>query len=201
MMAAVRGPASEFELRRTTSRGRTLAVWVCEGYDLALLETKADLPSSELLVLDRLPPLGTKVTAYGFPLGNEFGVSLTATGGQITRLPASAGTVLQSEDQETKDVRESLWHDATTSGGSSGGPLFNDHGVLIGLHFASLKKEHGIAVPSAAVAQFIRQSKLPSRVKFVRPEALQTAQLGYEPDKVTVYVEVLGTGSTSTHRR
>src|SRR5262245_52740306 len=48
--------------------------WVCETYDLAILEIADAVQFSKIIVADDSPALGTKITAYGFPLGNEFGI-------------------------------------------------------------------------------------------------------------------------------
>ncbi len=181
------------------------AAWVCQNYDLAILETASDLEAVDVLLLESLPALGTKVTAYGFPLGDEFGISLTTTGGQITRHPVN-GTDAVSGDSETQIIKQSLWHDAMTSGGSSGGPLFSEGGVLVGLHFGSLKKEHRIAVPSNVIAEFLRKSEASHKITYIQSNNMQATKAAYEPSKVTVYVEVLSNhddkadpGKTGTH--
>ena len=169
------------------------AVWICENYDLALIETKNALSVQDVLLLDGLPPLGTKVTAYGFPLGSEFGIGLTATGGQITREPAIAAGG-DSPHTDADRIRTSMWHDAKTSHGSSGGPLFTEHGVLVGLHFGSLKEEggHGMAVPPLEIASFLRQTSSEAHVKFVSSRELGQLDSKVLPTDVTVYIEVLG---------
>jgi S1-C subfamily serine protease len=164
-------------------------LWICQSHDLAILETASNLDAGDLLVLNSIPALGTRVTAYGFPLGDEFGIGLTATGGQITRLPVNAPEGANDSDKE--DIKNSLWHDAITSGGSSGGPLFSEHGTLVGLHFASLAAKHGLAIPGAEIADFLRKTATANRVKFIEPSALSSTKSAYEPKQVTVFVEIL----------
>jgi V8-like Glu-specific endopeptidase len=186
-------PRSGFRIRlgpEYKSGPNARVLWVCESHDLAILETASDLQAGELLILNAVPPLGTKLTAYGFPLGDEFGIGLTATGGQITRQP-----VKDQQGGKDSDIKESLWHDAVTSGGSSGGPLFSEQGVLVGLHFASLATKHGLAIPAAIVAEFVRKTGAGQRVKFIEPEGLSAAKATYDPKTVTVFVEVLGDGA------
>jgi len=77
----------------------------------------------------------------------------------------------------------------------TGGPLFSEHGVLVGLHFASLVTKHGLAVPASAIAEFLRKTATGNRVKFIEPGSLLAARAAYEPRKVTVYVEILGGSS------
>ena len=166
--------------------------WVSDQYDLAILEMNADLPVHKLLVLDGLPPLGTKVTAYGFPLGDVFGIGLTATGGQVTRHPAtSAGSGASEDDPELRLIRDSLWHDARTSEGSSGGPLFSEQGVLVGLHFGSIIETHGMAVPSRAVSDFLRAAGAERGVGFVSVAEMANTKADYQPKDTTVFIDVM----------
>jgi hypothetical protein len=164
-----------------------------------LIETSKALESNKVVILDGLPPLGTKVTAYGFPLGSEFGIGLTATGGQITREPAIPGAS-GSRYKDADTIRTSMWHDAETSHGSSGGPLFTEHGVLVGLHFGSLKEEggHGMAVPPNEIASFVMQTNSAAHVKFIQSDELPSADSKEHSTEITVYIEVLG--STGTKR-
>ncbi len=165
------------------------AAWVCENYDLALLETASDLSTEPLSLLDEPPPLGLKVTAFGFPLGDEFGISLTATGGQITRLPVDDDP---SDAVSTSEIKRALWHDAMTAGGSSGGPLFDEHGILVGLHCGSLveAKGQGIAVPPDAIAEFLRHS-LAGSIKFVNEKQRLAARSKAPPKICSVFIHIL----------
>jgi formylglycine-generating enzyme required for sulfatase activity/S1-C subfamily serine protease len=164
------------------------AIWICETYDLALLKTDASL-TSDLKILDGLAPLGTSVTAYGFPLGDAFGIGLTLTGGQVTRHPVDAGG-----PAEDAGVRRSLWHDAVTAGGSSGGPLVSRNGVLVGVHFASLTvaKGQALAVPSSAVAAFLRTVDPTGQRTFVDVGRFASTAAAGDPKSAVVYVEILG---------
>jgi hypothetical protein len=164
--------------------------WLCQDYDLAILEAAEDLKFSELVILDAVAPLGTKITAYGFPLGELFGVGLTANGGQITRHPANDSEPVLPID-EIKDISKSLWHDAQMAEGSSGGPLSTEHGVLVGLQFAGVE-DHGFAVPSDAIARLLRTTATTRNVKLISPSALATARGDYDMKQITVYVEILG---------
>lgn len=193
-------PATGFQIllgpdykKKITAR----AAWVCENYDLAILESSDDLPSSgKLLLLNDLPPLGTKVTASGFPLGDEFGIGLTVSGGQITRHPVEADDATEN-GSETANIKRSLWHDATTAGGSSGGPLFTSRSVLVGLHYGSLvaAKGQGIAVPPAVIASMLKKANADARVKYVDSKGLSKAASEYDQKLITVFINVFGDGS------
>ncbi len=164
------------------------AIWVCESYDLALLKTDSSL-TSDIKVLDGLAPLGTKVTAYGFPLGDQFGIGLTVTGGQVTRHPVAGGG-----DEEDADIRRSMWHDAVTAGGSSGGPLISGNGVLVGVHFASLvaAKGQALAVPGSAVASLLRKVGAVGPDRIVGLGDFESTTATGNPKVAVVYVEILG---------
>jgi hypothetical protein len=169
---------------------------ICENYDLALIETVDDIPFNGIEVLDGIAPLAAHVTAYGFPLGSKYGVGLTTTGGQISRHPVS---VFASDSDDEKQVKSSLWHDAFISHGSSGGPLFSDNDILVGINFASLTNEdkRAFAIPSDVVAGFLRQNNVTSQVKFVN--SLETKHSQSTPQAITVFVESMGSGDLSNH--
>ena len=78
-------------------------------YDLAVLELAEPIAPPRFSILVSLPPLSTKVTACGFPTGSDFGVSLTVTGGQISRHPVS---VAADDREDEAHIKRSLWHDA-----------------------------------------------------------------------------------------
>jgi S1-C subfamily serine protease len=201
-----RGPAAGFQVLigpdyKTKIAAR--AAWVCENYDLAILETSADLPSSiKLLLLDDLPPLGTKVTACGFPLGDEFGISLTISGGQVTRHPVETDDA-KDDSGETADIKRSLWHDATTAGGRSGGPLFPSKSVLVGLQYGSIvrAKGQGIAVPPAVIASALKKVKAGNRVKCTRPSKCGSRDGYFTASIVTPGCQVDLAGKSSSQAR
>lgn len=163
--------------------------YICPQYDLALIELSDDMHSDGMIILDGIPALATKVRAYGFPLGSQFGVALTATGGQISRQPIA--TDLNDRSEEA-DIKRSMWHDAVISSGSSGGPLFSDDGALLGLNYASLRRDskHAFAVPGKAIADFLRGARAQG-VEFV-------TSLGKgvrDAEKSAVYIEILSAGA------
>lgn len=160
-------------------------VAVCDTYDLALLRTKDKLKCQRIAVLDSLPPLSTQVTAFGFPLGSQFGVGLTATGGQVSRHPTAP---FDENESEELSIKSALWHDAILASGNSGGPLFSK-GVLVGLNFAVLTKEgkHALSVPGKIVGSFIKACEATSDVAYVN--SLASEGLDYDPSLATVYIE------------
>ncbi|MGC3970628.1 MAG: S1C family serine protease [Pirellulales bacterium] len=173
-----------------TKRFDACVEWVCESHDLALLRTSSDVKSLGLLVLDGVPPLGTQVNTYAFPLGNEFGIGLTSTGGQITRHP-----VVATPDESNYDIKTSCWHDAVSAGGSSGGPLLTSRNILVGVHWGSLKNDkshgNGFAVPGDVIAGFLRKSDAAKSVQFVDVAGLENSKSTIDPKASSVFIEVL----------
>jgi S1-C subfamily serine protease len=160
-------------------------VSICENYDLALLETSSDMPAAMLTVLDGLPPLSERVIAYGFPLGSRFGVGLTTTGGQVSRHPVAAA---RGDDKEEISVKTALWHDAGLASGNSGGPLFTASNLLVGVNFAYLtSNKQALAVPSNAVAEFLRRSNAAKEVTI--HTAADAKADGVNPQALTVFIE------------
>jgi S1-C subfamily serine protease len=168
---------------KKSNPGKVIAI--CDNYDLALIETSADLPFNGVTVLDDLPPLALRVTAYGFPLGSRFGVGLTTTGGQVSRHPVASTPGQGKEDAE---VRSALWHDAILTSGNSGGPLFATSKVLVGINFAYLNtgSKHALAVPANVVSEFLRRSSAKSEVTFSK--SAEDAGKG-DPQAMTVFIE------------
>lgn len=125
-------------------------VRVSAEQDLALLRIEADESSWTPMALEVSgpPPVGSQVYAIGHPLG---------LGWTVTRGIVSAHRVLEG--------REMIQTDASISPGNSGGPLFNDHGGLVGI---VTSKVHGPGVdnlafarPMSAVLAFLRAAGVP----------------------------------------
>ena len=108
--------------------------------DLALVQTAQPLPGHVFSLATAPPPVGTRVAAIGFPLGQP----ITFTQGGISGLDRSIpinGTT-RSGLIET---------DTPLNPGNSGGPLIDPTGAVVGLVDAQLTQANGIAyaVPAA----------------------------------------------------
>jgi hypothetical protein len=178
---------------------RAKAVYVSRDYDLAVLETESAMDYQKLWLLDDVPPLGTKVTAFGFPLGSQMGIGITLTGGQISRLPVKTdGT----ESQEQKKIRLSMWHDAVIAHGSSGGPLYSEKGVLVGLNWGELTESaHYLAVPGKAVGTFLRDAKLTSSLELIANEALAHVRNHKDSQHNVVFIEICDSAPNGARRK
>ncbi len=124
--------------------------------DLALLRIEADgLVAAELGDSDRLH-VGQLVIAIGNPLGFQS----TVTTGVVSAL----GRSLASRDG--RPIENVIQTDAALNPGSSGGPLVDTHGRVVGINTAIVAAAQGIcfAVPSstasAVAAELIRHGRV-----------------------------------------
>ncbi|WP_181405833.1 S1C family serine protease [Pseudarthrobacter phenanthrenivorans] len=107
--------------------------------DLALVWTENALPASLSLARDD-PAIGTKVTAVGFPLGGP----LTTTEGKVLGY---------GPDPVGWSSLPMLVNDAPIEHGSSGSPLINDGGELVGVVYATDGNQ--FAVPVSVLHQVL----------------------------------------------
>ena len=102
-----------------------------------------------------------------FALGNPFGLERTLTTGIISSLNRS----LQIHEDRT--IKSIIQTDASINPGSSGGPLLDSHGRLIGMNTAIATKTGqsagiGFALPVSHITRIVPQ--LIERGKVIRPE-------------------------------
>lgn len=100
--------------------------------DLALVWTKEALPATIALATAN-PDVGTNVTAVGYPLGGP----LTTTQGQVLGY---------APDPVGWSSVPMLVNDAPIEHGSSGSPLINDAGQLVGVVYASDGDRYAVPV-------------------------------------------------------
>jgi S1-C subfamily serine protease len=100
--------------------------------DLALVWTKEALPASIALATEN-PVIGANVTAVGYP-----------SGGPLT---TTHGTVLSyGPDPIGRSSLPMLVNDAPIEPGSSGSPLLNDAGQLVGVVYAGGREQFAVPV-------------------------------------------------------
>lgn len=104
-------------------------VAIAEASDLALLKIPASGLTSVALGNSLLVQLLDPVVAMGYPLP-QYGRDLSVSEGKITAIRTNV------EGREGKDT---LQHDAVITHGSSGGPLFNMMGEVIGVNFGGVE--------------------------------------------------------------
>lgn len=107
--------------------------------DLALVWTEDALPASLSIASDD-PPVGTRVTAVGYPLGGP----LTTTKGKVLGY---------GPDPLGWSSLPMLINDAPIEHGSSGSPLIDDRGQLVGVAYAGGSTQ--FAVPVGALRQVL----------------------------------------------
>lgn len=88
-------------------------------HDLALV--KADIPGRPLAVAVGPPAKGEDVAALGYPVADKLGTELKATFGKVNALSGIGGD------------RRLIQVDAPVQPGSSGGPLLDMRGVVVGI--------------------------------------------------------------------
>jgi S1-C subfamily serine protease len=139
--------------------------------DLCLLRCD-QLNAPNIPLADRVPPRGTEVVLIGFPGGSWFGLGLKTTRGIVTALPGDVARLGGSS--KWSDSSRSLWYDAASSHGASGGAVCDDRGNVVAIHAlgyqpgndpSNAKYAGGVPAPNARA--FIRTA-LPA---FAHPPA------------------------------
>jgi S1-C subfamily serine protease len=149
---------------------------ISEEYDLALCRLgrmDVNLPIPPLAGEDVRVEVGQSVILLGYPAGIEAllarldeGVArqiITTTAmrvPEVARELAARGLIRPMVTQGHVSARlpSRIVHDAATTTGGSGGPLFNRNGVIIGVNYAVLREfsASNLAVPSTLVRQILR---------------------------------------------
>lgn len=116
-------------------------------HDLALLTADAPVLSPPLRIAALAPAPGAPVVAIGFPFGHAFSVSAGVVSG-----------LDRTYDQQTP--HGFLQHDAALNPGSSGGPLLDVHGEVIGINTAIPNGRRsdvgvGFAIPGNVVSRVL----------------------------------------------
>jgi len=109
--------------------------------DLALVWTKEALPATIQLAQTN-PPEGTEVSVVGYPLGGE----LTTTNGRILRY---------GPDPIGWSSKPMIYSDAPIEPGSSGSPVVDAGGLLVGVAYAGGGGQ-SIFVPVETLAQVLK---------------------------------------------
>ena len=123
-------------------------------YDLALLcfkyEENPKHPLAEIKMGDD-PKVGDFVVSLGAPANQRNAISY----GEVITYKK-----LQASDENTVSnvTFDIIYHNAFIDHGSSGGPLVNATGYLVGLNFAGFESnKHGCAIPLSKIVEFLNQ--------------------------------------------
>jgi S1-C subfamily serine protease len=134
--------------------------------DLAVI--KIDAPPEELFPLPIGDSRALHVGMQVYAIGNPFGLERTLTSGIVSSLNRTLGI------SRHRTIRSIIQIDAAINPGSSGGPLLNTQGELIGINTAIASTTGqssgvGFAIPSALVTRVIPE--LIRHGRFLRPDA------------------------------
>jgi S1-C subfamily serine protease len=115
--------------------------------DLAVL--RADTMDAPAVAITKdVPRLSREIRTLGFPEFFDLGNAVKVSSGIITALPPLRGIA-------TTDWEDFLMHDAVTAPGSSGGPVFDNHGLIVGVHTGSMMQKFKVAVTASTAANFL----------------------------------------------
>jgi S1-C subfamily serine protease len=110
--------------------------------DLAIVETRSTLPAAVTLA-DANPAVGDAVEIVGYPGGG--------------RLTSTSGAVLGYEpDPLNANAGDVVITDAKAEPGSSGSPMYDEGGVVVGVVYAATEDgSHSLAVPVQTLQQIL----------------------------------------------
>lgn len=133
--------------------------------DLAVIKIEA--PEDQLFPVEFGDSKHLKVGMRVFALGNPFGLERTLTTGIISSLDRSL------QIHGNWEIKTIIQIDAAINPGSSGGPLLNAHGRLIGINTAIATTSGqsagvGFAIPVSIISRVVPQ--LLTRGRVIRPE-------------------------------
>ena len=115
--------------------------------DLALLHCKG-LVANPIALSSTTPQLSAEVRVLGYPRGELLGTNIKVSRGIVSALPPLRGI-------PDPKLENSMMHDAATLPGSSGGPVLNQAGLILGVHCAAMG-EFKFAVTSNDAIAFSR---------------------------------------------
>lgn len=113
--------------------------------DLAVLELDEPVDDGGLEWAASGPDVGDPVLALGAPLGFAGSASTGIVSGVNRSLPSATGFAIPA----------SIQTDAPIDPGSSGGPLLNQNGAVVGVVFAGAGENIGFAISAAACKQIV----------------------------------------------
>jgi S1-C subfamily serine protease len=133
--------------------------------DVAVI--KIDVPPDELVPVVLGDSARMRVGMRVFAIGNPFGLERTLTTGIVSSLNRSLRI------RENRTIKSIIQIDAAINPGSSGGPLLDNRGTLVGMNTAIASSTGqnsgvGFAIPSNLIARIV--GELIQHGKVIRPE-------------------------------
>lgn len=126
--------------------------------DLALLkiDTGRTLPAARLADSDRVS-VGEWVLAIGNPYGFDRTVSFGIVSGK--------GRFIPGTDTEVALLNDFIQTDALIDPGSSGGPLINLRGEVIGINSVGIGRGQGFTIPANVVQEVLTRTEIEGRIE------------------------------------
>jgi S1-C subfamily serine protease len=159
-----------------------------DNLDLALLKCE-ELSAPPLPLSPDITPRGTDIMVLGYPSMSALGSSLKATRGSISSIP-------------DPPLNDHYYYDAVTNPGNSGGPVCDDRGNVVAVHYigTATASRYGGGISSPQALNFIRTS-LPN----VQPLALKTEKLDWpkvdavvSPSTVLIWIRMKNAATATT---
>ena len=125
---------------------------ISEDYDLALICFKYTPPKETQTLVEIGVANDPLVNDYVIALGTPGGIKNTSSLGKVISY-----SKIDLEESDDSNVRfDIIVHDANINHGSSGGPLLNINGELVGINYAGYGNgEFGCAIPMSRVNSFL----------------------------------------------
>jgi S1-C subfamily serine protease len=148
---------TKFANTRDWRTAHVVAVASDPTVDLALvqLDDAGNYPVVQSLASSVDIPAGGTIATIGFPLGTDIPMGRSASD-LVAKTTLTVGTVSKTP------TRDLLQIDAFASHGSSGSPVVDGHGHVIGVVFGAPKESGGrivYAVPAERITEFLNERK------------------------------------------
>lgn len=150
-----------------------IVIGIDPALDVALLELDRRVGQHAFELSDEVPRTGSNVAAIGFPLGED----KTLTRGVVSGVDRT----IQYEDGQT--VTQLIQTDVSLNFGSSGGPLLNEFGEVVGIAAGGLPGADGINYAATAA---LARPVIDSWIERGEPVAVVCPTTSVEPDVTVV---------------
>lgn len=155
--------------------------------DLALIKIDAgrDLPAARLADSDKVS-VGEWVLAIGNPYGFDRTVSFGIVSGK--------GRFIPGTDTEVALLNDFIQTDALIDPGSSGGPLINLRGEVIGINSVGIGRGQGFTIPANVVQEVLTRTEIEGRIErgwigvYLQPFTREMAEYMEVPGKRGVMI-------------
>jgi V8-like Glu-specific endopeptidase len=128
-----------------------------DGQDLAIVYLKpntngqniGDLVTPAKYVNDPVTTVGTPIRVIGYPGDKPW------------------ATMWESKGVSTTETTNRIYYNASTFGGNSGSPVFNDQNEVIGIHFGAVSGENMAVRFKPSIYEFIRENIEPQKIDLI----------------------------------